>query len=181
LRLRNCASRDGAVYGVDSFAVIRRPRAEVSSQECNLSIKVDDAACEYRRGLLAPGDEGGQSERRESAQKHISRTARACLQSCNHLVDAGVISCNHVSMNKGVSLTVRNLSPVTKAKLAKRAARKGRSLEAEVRALLDAAANERTPQLKSFPDWFIEMIEPGEDDVAAFLETRRKPHAPVEL
>ncbi len=84
-------------------------------------------------------------------------------------------------MSKGVSLTVRNLSPVTKAKLAKRAARKGRSLEAEVRALLDAAANERTPQLKSFPDCFIEMIEPGEDDVAAFLETRRKPHAPVEL
>jgi hypothetical protein len=84
-------------------------------------------------------------------------------------------------MNKGVSLTVRNLSPATKAKLAKRAARKGRSLEAEVRALLDAAANERLPQPKSFPDWFIEMIEQGEDDVAAVLDARRKPHAPVEL
>jgi hypothetical protein len=84
-------------------------------------------------------------------------------------------------MSKGVSLTVRNLSPVTKAKLSRRAARKGRSLEAEVRALLDAAANERAPPLKGFPDWFIEMIEPGEEDVAAFLDARRKPHAPVEL
>jgi hypothetical protein len=50
-----------------------------------------------------------------------------------------------------------------------------------VRALLDAAANERAAGPKAFPDWFIEMIEPGEDDVAAFLDARRKPHAPIEL
>ena len=83
-------------------------------------------------------------------------------------------------MTKGTSLTVRNLSPATKAKLATRARRKGRSLEAEVRAILDAAAQEKAPPKDNFPDWFMAMIEPG-DDIADFLEARRKPHRPVEL
>jgi hypothetical protein len=87
----------------------------------------------------------------------------------------------HRRMSSGVSLTVRNLSPVTKARLASRAAQKGRSLEAEVRAVLDAAANEPIAQALPFPDWFIAMIEPGEEDVADFLQSRRKPHTPVEL
>ena len=42
-------------------------------------------------------------------------------------------------MGKTSSLTVRNLSPTTKARLAQRARRKGRSLEAEVRAILESA------------------------------------------
>ncbi len=85
-----------------------------------------------------------------------------------------------LSMATGTSLTVRNLSPATKAKLANRARRKGRSLEAEVRAILDAAAQERMPPKDNFPDWFVAMIKPGED-VADFLEARRRPHKPVDL
>jgi len=91
-----------------------------------------------------------------------------------------LIACNHQGMSKGSSLTVRNLSPSTKAKLALRARRKGRSLEAEVRAILDAAAQERATSKDDFPDWFLAMIEPGED-VADFLDSRRTPHDPVEL
>ena len=79
------------------------------------------------------------------------------------------------------SLTVRNLSPTTKARLVRRARLKGRSLEAEVRAILDAAAQERAASANDFPDWFIAMIEPGEDDVAPFLDQRRTPHPPVKL
>ncbi len=84
-------------------------------------------------------------------------------------------------MAKGTSLTVRNLSPATKARLSRRAKRKRRSLEAEVRAILDAAAQERNPAQPDFPDWFLAMIEPGED-VSDFLEERRRrPHMPLEL
>lgn len=83
-------------------------------------------------------------------------------------------------MTKAASLTVRNLSPATKARLAQRARRKGRSLEAEVRAILDNAAREPAAPQDAFPDWFIAMIEPGED-VADFLEARRRPHEPVKL
>lgn len=83
-------------------------------------------------------------------------------------------------MSKGTSLTVRNLSPSTKAKLAQRAKRKGRSLEAEVRDVLDDAARQKSAARDDFPDWFLAMIEPGED-VAEFLEGRRQPHKPVEL
>ena len=84
-------------------------------------------------------------------------------------------------MSKNTSLTVRNLSPATKARLVRRATAKGRSLEAEVRAILDAAAQERTTQQPAFPDWFLAAIEPGEDDVADFLDSRRTPHKPVKL
>lgn len=85
------------------------------------------------------------------------------------------------SMAKSASLTVRNLSPATKARLARRAKIKGRSLEAEVRAILDAAAQEKLGPQSDFPDWLLTMIEPGEDDVADFLESRRSPHRPVKL
>jgi hypothetical protein len=93
-----------------------------------------------------------------------------------------MISCNHWIMTQNTSLTVRNLSPATKARLARRAKAKGRSLEAEVRAILDAAAQEKAVKQPDFPDWFLEMIEPGEDDIADFLDSRRRtPHTPVKL
>lgn len=85
-------------------------------------------------------------------------------------------------MPRNASLTVRNLSPATKARLARRAKAKGRSLEAEVRAILDAAAQEKPDSQADFPDWFVAMIEPtDEDDVAAFLDSRRTPTKPVKL
>lgn len=92
-----------------------------------------------------------------------------------------MIACNHPTVTKNASLTVRNLSPATKARLARRAAAKGRSLEAEVRAILDAAAHDKTTKQPDFPDWFLTMVEPGEDDIADFLDNRRKPHKPVKL
>ncbi len=84
------------------------------------------------------------------------------------------------SVKKAGSLTVRNLSPSTKARLATRARRKGRSLEAEVRAILDAAAQEKPTARDDFPEWFTGMVLPS-DDVADFVEARRRPHEPVDL
>ncbi|MGN6198718.1 FitA-like ribbon-helix-helix domain-containing protein [Humibacter sp.] len=42
-------------------------------------------------------------------------------------------------------LTVRNLDPTVKAKLKERAAKHGRSMEAEARAILTTAVDEREP------------------------------------
>ena len=101
---------------------------------------------------------------------------------CNHSLDASMIACYHPSMASNTSLTVRNLSPATKARLARRAAAKGRSLEAEVRAILDAAAQEKIAGRQDFPDWFMAMIGPTEvDAVAAVIDSRRTPHKPIKL
>ncbi|MGQ0532602.1 MAG: hypothetical protein ACT4OF_07925 [Caulobacteraceae bacterium] len=40
--------------------------------------------------------------------------------------------------------------------------------------------DEQAAQQSEFPDWFLAMIEPGEDDIADFLD-RRAPHKPVKL
>jgi plasmid stability protein len=77
------------------------------------------------------------------------------------------------------SLTVRGLSPTTKTRLAMRARRKGRSLAAEVRDILDTTAREQTSQPTDFPDWFLAMVEPGED-IADFIDSRRRPHGAVQ-
>jgi hypothetical protein len=84
-------------------------------------------------------------------------------------------------MAKSSSLTVRNLSPATMTHLAGRAKAKGRSLDAEVRAILNAAAKEEPSMQSVFPDWFLAMIEPGEGEVREFLEGRRQPHNAMEL
>jgi len=82
---------------------------------------------------------------------------------------------------RGASLTVRNLSPETKTRLAVRARRRGRSLEAEVRAILDSAAEAQEEQDLDFPHWLMAMLEPGDDDIAPFLDEHRKPHPPLKL
>lgn len=62
------------------------------------------------------------------------------------------------------SLTIRNLSDDTKAKLRKQAKASGRSLEAYVRGLLDQVADTRPERSrKSFPYDLIALVEPGED------------------
>lgn len=81
------------------------------------------------------------------------------------------------NMPKHASPTIRGLSPETRAALERRAQAKGHDLESEVRAVLDAAAAEQS----DFPDWFLAMIEPGEDDIADFLDHRRAPHKPAKL
>lgn len=73
------------------------------------------------------------------------------------------------------SINVRNLSDDTKERLRQRAVRNRRSLEAEVRAILEQVAQEpeaRDPQTDRFPDWFIRMTRPGIDLDAAIDESR---------
>ena len=75
------------------------------------------------------------------------------------------------------SIVVRKLSDVTKVRLRQRAVRHKRSLEAEVRAILERAAQEAGPSDagERFPDWFIRMTRPG-IDLDAAIEENRSPH-----
>jgi hypothetical protein len=64
------------------------------------------------------------------------------------------------------SIVVRRLPELTKERLRQRAARHRRSLEAEVRAILERAAQEGEVKdfgAEPFPDWFIRMTRPGID------------------
>jgi plasmid stability protein len=75
------------------------------------------------------------------------------------------------------------LPEVTKERLRQRALRHRRSLEAEVRAILERAAQEaksRDVSAERFPDWFIRMTRPGVDLNPA-LEENRAPHEGPDL
>jgi antitoxin FitA len=75
------------------------------------------------------------------------------------------------------SLVVRRLSEATKERLRQRAARHRRSLEAEVRAILERAAQETaipSAEAERFPDWFIRMTRPGIDLDEAIEENRTR-------
>ncbi|HLT00788.1 MAG TPA: hypothetical protein VK001_01365 [Geminicoccaceae bacterium] len=81
------------------------------------------------------------------------------------------------------SIVVRRLSDTTKERLRRRAARHRRSLEAEVRAILERAAREPEPldaEHEPFPDWFIRMTRPG-IDLDEAIEENRVPHEGPEL
>jgi hypothetical protein len=81
------------------------------------------------------------------------------------------------------SIVVRNLSDDTKERLRRRAMRHRRSLEAEVRSILDHAAKEadlRQKGVEPFPDWFIRMTRPG-IDLDQVIEENRRPHEGIAL
>lgn len=80
------------------------------------------------------------------------------------------------------TVMVRNLSEDTKARLDAMAARKQRSLEAELRDILDAAARAdagNPDDLEPLGDWIVRITRPGYDDVAADIAaSRRIPERP---
>ena len=76
------------------------------------------------------------------------------------------------------SITIRNLSPESKAKLRRRAEQRGCSLEALARSILDQAA-EDTSVATGFPDDLIALVEPG-DDIEPFLREHRQPQEPID-
>jgi plasmid stability protein len=81
------------------------------------------------------------------------------------------------------SIIVRRLADDTKERLRQRAVRHKRSLEAEVRAILERAAEEGagpSVEREPFPDWFIRMTRPG-IDLDPAIEENRTPHEGVEL
>lgn len=80
------------------------------------------------------------------------------------------------------SLTVRQLSEETKARLAERARRNNQSLEAEVRQILDRAAQQplTSDDVEGFPYWFVEGSRPGVE-LDVILAEHRRPHAPIDL
>ena len=81
------------------------------------------------------------------------------------------------------SIVVRKLSDATKERLRQRAVRHKRSLEAEVRTILERAAQEAMDPGdpgERFPDWFIRMTRPG-IDLDAAIEENRLPNEGVKL
>ena len=81
------------------------------------------------------------------------------------------------------SIVVRRLPDLTKQRLRHRAARHRRSLEAEVRAILERAAQEDEGKelgAERFPDWFIRMTRPG-IDLDQAIEENRGPHKGPQL
>ena len=79
------------------------------------------------------------------------------------------------------SLTIRNLSDETKAKLKKQAKTSGRSLEAYIRGLLDQAADTLPkPEKRAFPHDLIALVEPGED-IDSFIAEQDQKQPDVEL
>ena len=77
------------------------------------------------------------------------------------------------------SITIRNLSPESKARLRRRAEQRGCSLEALARSILDQAA-EDTPVATGFPHDLIALVEPGED-IEPFLRDHRQAQEPIDL
>ena len=77
------------------------------------------------------------------------------------------------------SITIRNLSPESKARLRRRAERQGCSLEVLARSILDQAA-ENTRAATGFPHDLIALVEPGED-IEPFLSEHGQPRQPVDL
>jgi plasmid stability protein len=73
------------------------------------------------------------------------------------------------------TLTVRNIEPVVKEQLRVRAARNGRSMEAEVRAILAAAVDAQRDREPNLAEAIRRRFEPfgGVDDL--------EPHPPVTL
>jgi plasmid stability protein len=81
------------------------------------------------------------------------------------------------------SIVVRKLPDETKERLRQRAIRHKRSLEAEVRAILERAAHEAVipdTEKERFPDWLIRVTRPG-IDLDAAIEENRTPYEGVEL
>ncbi len=77
------------------------------------------------------------------------------------------------------SITIRNLSAESKARLKQRAEVRGCSLEALARSILDEAA-EQTSAATGFPHNLIALVEPGED-IERFIREHRQPQEPVDL
>lgn len=77
------------------------------------------------------------------------------------------------------SITIRNLSAESKAKLRRRAQERGWSLEALARSILDHAAEEPS-SAERFPHNLMALLEPG-DDIASFIEENKQPREPVDL
>ena len=72
------------------------------------------------------------------------------------------------------SITIRNLSEESKARLRRRAEQRGCSLEALVRSILDQAAAVDPALAARFPYDLMAVVEPG-DEIEPFLQSHDHP------
>ena len=78
------------------------------------------------------------------------------------------------------SITIRNLSAESKERLRRSAKRRGCSLEALARSILDTAAAEDPAVAPDFPHDLISMVEPG-TDIEPFINEHDHSQPPVNL
>ena len=78
------------------------------------------------------------------------------------------------------SITVRRLSDESKERLRKRAERRGCSLEALVRSILDQAAHEPIESTPPYPYNLMAAVVPGED-IEPYIREHDQKQRPVEL
>ncbi len=78
------------------------------------------------------------------------------------------------------SITIRNLSAESKARLRRRAEQRGCSLEALVRSILDQAAEGAADSTTGFPHDLMAVVEPGEE-LEPLLRGHDQLQAPVDL
>ena len=78
------------------------------------------------------------------------------------------------------SITIRNLSEESKARSRRQAERRGCSLEALVRSILDQAAAVDPAPAARFPHDLMAVVEPG-DELEPFLRSHDQAQRPVEL
>ena len=78
------------------------------------------------------------------------------------------------------SITIRNLSEESKARLRRQAERRGCSLEALVRSILDQAAAVGSAPAVRFPHNLMAVVEPG-DELEPFLQSHDQVQLPVDL
>ena len=74
------------------------------------------------------------------------------------------------------TVLIRNLSEDTKTRLEARAASKARSLEAELRDILDKAALESASpdDLEPMGSWLVRITRPGFDDAVEAIEASKR-------
>lgn len=76
-------------------------------------------------------------------------------------------------------ILIRNVSPVTKERLRKRAKRRGKSLEADLRETLEGIANAdaapRTAGQPGFGSWLVSISRPGADLTRTLEKIRSAP------
>jgi hypothetical protein len=80
-------------------------------------------------------------------------------------------------------ILIRNIDPLTKERLRRRAKRRGKSLEADLRDALEQLAREDSGNdtRPGFGSWLVALSRPGLDIAPALAEIRRAPPRRVDF
>ena len=81
-------------------------------------------------------------------------------------------------------ILIRNINPLTKERLRRRAKRRGKSLEADLRDTLEIIAQEdssTSAKQEGFGSWLVSITRPGTDLSRVLAKVRAAPTRPVDF